>query len=471
MNSANQTGLTPSECIRLLVEHRQRWIVPTVVCAVLATAYALVMTRYWQATQALVVRQEVTSASTGQPGKFADLYEMRTFQETIFELAKSRQVIASTLKAVAAADSGAEASEPSDHAIESFRERLSMLPPGGAEFGKTEVFYLGVKERSREQAVRLVRELSHQLDLRLRQLRDEQAQSVIAELEKQVELATEAQAAQIEKLGLLEAEVGSDLGELRLLHSASSGQSDLRQQTVNLETESRAYANKVHEAEQLLVALKLAQKDSEALVAMPSSLLASQPTLRRLKDGLVDAQLRAARLSGTRTEEHPQVQAATAAVAQIRSDLHDELQVAIRGVEIEMELSRNRYIDLKNQLHDIDVRLAKLAERRAEYSNRVAAVENSRQVLDQARKQLMEAQAEQVAAHSASLVTVLDQPDGGTHPVGIGRTSVLLAGTVGGLILGLGLTFLTVTQPVSVKENWSTFEMERPEPPVTAFSC
>ncbi len=466
MTYSTPAGLTPAECLRLLAEHRQRWIVPTLVCAVLAAAYALVMTRYWQATQAVVVRQEVTTTTTGQPGKFADLYEMRTFQETILELAKSRQVIAATLQAVAQAD----ANEPTDQAVESFRERLSMLPPGGAEFGKTEVFYLGVKDKNRDQAVHLVRELTRQLDTRLRQLRDEQAQSVIAELEKQVDLATESQEFQTQRLAEFESEVGSDLGELRLLHSAASGQSDLRQQAVELESESRVAAAKVQEAEQLLLVLKLAQKDTEQLVAMPSSLLTSQPTLRRLKDGLVDAQLRAARLGGTRTENHPQVQATTAAVKQIRHDLHDELQVAINGIQIELDLSRNRYIDLKDQLHQIDVRLASLAERRAEYSNRVAAVDNSRQVLDQARKQLIEARAEQVAASSASLVTVLDQPDGGTHPVGISRASVLLVGTVSGLILGLGLTFLTVTPTAPVDRHWS-FEVEQPEPPATALRC
>lgn len=466
MTASNPAGLTPAECVRLLAEHRQRWIVPTLVCAVLAAAYALVMTRYWQATQAVVVRQEVTTATTGQPGKFADLYEMRTFQETILELAKSRQVIAATLRAVAQAD----ANEPTDQAVESFRERLSMLPPNGAEFGKTEVFYLGVKDKHREQAVSLVRELTRQLDARLRQLRDEQAQSVIAELEKQVELATASQEFQTQRLAEFESEVGSDLGELRLLHSAVSGQSDLRQQAVELESESRVSAAKVHESEQLLVVLKLAQKDPQQLVAMPSSLLTSQPTLRRLKDGLVDAQLRAARLGSTRTENHPQVQAAIAAVEQIRQDLHDELEVAVSGIQIELDLSRSRYIDLKDQLHQIDVRLARLAERRAEYSNHVAAVDNSRQVLDQSRKQLIEARAEQVAANSASLVTVLDQPDGGTHPVGIGRASVLLVGTVGGLILGLGWTFLTVTPTAPVDRHWS-FEVEQPEPPVTALRC
>ncbi len=444
-------GLTPKECINLLAEHRHRWMIPTIVCAILATAYALVMTRYWEANQALVVRQEATTSESGRLGQFADLYQMRTFQETILELVKSRQVISETLKSVA---QGKAANKPvTDEQIESLRKRLSMLPPGGAEFGKTEVFYLGVKDKNRERAVQLVGELSHQLDVRLRQLRNERAQSLITELQQQVDLAREAQSNDTARLAGLEAQVGADLAELRMLNSATSGQSDLRQQAVQLESESREIAAKVRDAEQLLVVLKSSQKDPQQLVAMPNSLLISQPTLRSMKDGLLDAQLRAARVGGTRTEQHPQVIAAGEAVEHIRKDLHKELAVAIQGVEVELGLGRQRFVDLKDKQRLLSKRLAKLAERRAEYSNHVAAVENSRKVLDQAREQLTEARAQQAAALSAKLVSTLDTPDAGTNPVGPRRVSVVFLGAVSGLILGLGWTFLTVTPIESSSPN------------------
>ena len=75
---------------------------------------------------------------------------------------------------------------------------------------------------------------------------------------------------------------------------------------------------------------------------LPNSLLTSQPTLRQLKDGLVAAQLRVARLAGIRTAEHPSVIAAQDSVVQIRDDLRSELQVALQGVQVELELSQNR---------------------------------------------------------------------------------------------------------------------------------
>jgi len=447
----NSSGLTPTECVRLLTVYRRRWIVPTLVCAVLATAFAILMPRYWGASQALIVRAKVSSSSSHQPGEFADLYEMRTFQETILELVKSRQVLSATLKSVEEAETGKIAEEPSLREIESFRRRVDMRPPGGAEFGKTEVFYLNVKDRDNKRAGRLVEGLRNQLDLRLRQLRDERSQGLIVELEKQVEIVDEAHGIVTSRLVELESEIGSDLGELRMLHSANSGQSDLRQQVVSLKNESRLFESSVLESEQLLIVLHAAQQDPEQLVAMPSSLLTSLPTLRRLKDGLVDAQLRAARLAGTRTAEHPQVLASIESVHQIRNDLHQELHVAIKGLEVELGLNQDRYATVLRQFKDVQQRLDHLAQRRVEYSNRVSAVETSQEVLDQAQKQLSEVRAGQVAARSVSLVTPIDRPEVGSNPVGLRRASVLAIGSLGGLALGLGCVFLTVAPPDSIR--------------------
>ncbi|NOZ39358.1 MAG: hypothetical protein GXP24_03925 [Planctomycetes bacterium] len=448
-NSAtNLAGLTPRECFRLLVEHRHKWLLPSVVCGVLALGYALTMSRYWEASQGLMVRPEVSASENNEPGKFADLYQMRTFQETILELAKSQQVIAATLKAV-----DARSTEPSAKEIKKLRKHLSLLPPGGAEFGKTEVCYLQVKDTNRERALQLVAEFSRQIDQRLHRLRTEQAKSLSNELKQQVKLAQAALATETTRLAGFEAKVGADLGELRMLNASYSGQSDLRQQAVNLQNEQRAAELEVRNAEQLLVVLRAAQQQPEQLIAMPNSLLVSQPTLRRLKDGLVDAQLRAARLGGTRTTNHPQVLAAKGAVQTIRNDLHDELSVAIRGVDVELGLNRSRMAQLEREQQGVQQRLGQLAELRAGYANRTSAVDNSRLVLGQAQKQLGKVSATLVAAQSARLVTPIDQPETGPNPGGPGRASVVLLGTFGGFALGMGWLFLTVVPAPTSDEN------------------
>ena len=442
MNSTPSASLTPHEVMRLLLVHRKTWITSTAACGLLAVVYALVAPRYWEASQALVVRQETAGSASPVPGKFADLYEMRTLQETILELAKSQQVVVATIQAVDRRLTEAEPRVPTAEDIEEFRNRLQMLPPHGGEFGKTEVFYLYLKDPNRERAVELVGELCRQLDMGMKQLRATRASGLVAELEEQVELAAATHAGGTAGLVAFESEVGADLGELRMLHSASSGQSDMRQEAVILESDVRRFQTQARETEQLLALLRVAEKDPQQLVATPNSLLTSQPGLRRLKDGLVDAQLATARVSGTRSDEHPRVKAAVEAEAQIRDDLHHELAMAIQGAEVELRLGNQRVAATQDRLTNLQNRLAGLAERRGAYSNHVAAVDNSRVTLDHARQNLSRALAAEAAANSGSLVTRIDQPETGPYPAGPGRTVIAGAGGVAGLMLGLGLVFL-----------------------------
>ena len=193
--------------------------------------------------------------------------------------------------------------------------------------------------------------------------------------------------------------------------------------------------------------LRSMQQDPEQIVAMPNSLITLQPTLRQMKDGLVAAQLRTARLSGTRTPEHPDVVAALDSERQIRQDLHRELGVAIDGLEVQLRVGRGKLERLDNQLASIEARLAVLASNRAEYSNRVAAVDSGRRVLDDARQKLSEAMAAKAAVQSASLVTKIDNPETGSNPVGARRAVVVAAGMIGGAMLGVGWIVLMVPVP------------------------
>ena len=452
MNAAPFPSLTPHELAGLLWQKRMLLVIPAVVGGLLAAAYSLVTPRYWEASQGLVVRQETAGAKGPTPGKFADLYEMRTLQETILEVAKSKQVVVNTLKSVDQRMNGASG-EPDAEAIDKFRERLKMLPPHGGEFGKTEVFYFYVKDPSRQRAIELVGELCRQLDAALKDLRTERAQNLVAELQQQVNLASDMNAEQTAKLAELEKAVGSDLGELRMLHTSSSGQSDLRTEVVQLESDLRKFQTQVREAGELLKLLQGAQQDALKLIATPNSLLTTQPALRQLKDGLIKAQITTAQLEGTRSAEHPQVKAAVESEKQIRNDLHRELTAAIQGAEVEQDLAQQRVTATETRLHDLQSRLAGLAEQRAEYANRVAAVDNSRASLNQARHNLSTAKAAEAAAQGSSLVTRIGQPETGPYPVGPGRTIITLAGAVAGFMLGVGLIFFVAGAPVERTTN------------------
>jgi succinoglycan biosynthesis transport protein ExoP len=442
MEPASALSLPPRELVRLVWSQRKTWMISTAVCGVLAAAYALVMPRYWEASQALVVRQETAGATGSRPGKFADLYEMRTLQETILEVAKSQEVVVATIETVDRRLLGATAGPPSLEDIDEFRKRLKMLPPDGGEFGKTEVFYFSMKDKRRDRAIELVAELCRQLEIALKDLRRHRASSVFAEIEEQTHVAAAALDGETQRLAEFESQVGSDLGELRMLHSANSGQSDLRMEAVQLEADVRKFRTQVREIEKLISLLRAAQGDPLQLIATPNTLLTSQPALRRLKDGLIDAQLATSRLGGSRSANHPQVRAAIEAEGQIRAELHDELVTALRGAEVDLQLAGERLAATQGRLDDLQKRFARLASLRAEYSNRVAAVEDCRKNLERIRQDLSTARAAEAAAVGGSLVTRLDEPETGPHPAGPGRTVITGAGGVAGLMLGLGLVFL-----------------------------
>jgi uncharacterized protein involved in exopolysaccharide biosynthesis len=267
---------------------------------------------------------------------------------------------------------------------------------------------------------------------------------MIDELIKAVSLAeTDLQAA-TQRLGAMEREVGSDLPELRALHEAGSGESGLRRTTIEVENEIRQAQLAHRNNEELLNLLTDAEQDHACLLATPNRLLESQPALRRLKEGLVDAQLRTAQLQGSMSDNHPQVVAATKAEEEIRQHLHNELALAIRGLHADLRLTNERVESLNKQLSNSRQRTTRLAGMRAAYVNLVQEVAQRNKMLEETRKELADARSKQAAAMAASLISSVDEPDTGSKPLSPGRAVIVLIGLAGGLLTGAGVLFLTV---------------------------
>lgn len=442
-NSSQDLGLNPAELVRLVVRNVHLWLITTVVCAVLAAGYSLLATREWKATQALIVRPEAASVSEERVGKFADLSEMKTLQETILELVKSPSVVQETLTKVGPPANYRRPEQwPTAVAIEDFRQLVDMRPPGGAEFGKTEIFYLTVLDSSRERAGLIVAALCDQLERRMQQLRDDRAQSMRVELEHTVSMADKDLSDRMGQLASFEARIGADLAELRNLNANNSGQSEVSQELQSIESERRANEAARSENVRLLALLEAAQKDTQQLIATPSSLLRSQAAVSRLKDALVDAQLHTASLLGSRSEDHPYVVASRESEASIHRQLQEEVAVAIKGLQVDIELNIDREANLAGKWQAARDRLARLAESRAEYANLISSVDNQTKLVEAARKNLADARARQAGALSASVISRIDGVEAGVRPVGPGRTTITATGGIGGLILGLGLVFL-----------------------------
>jgi len=446
---AAATPLDPRDVLRALKAHPWRLALPALSCGVLGLVVALVRSPTWEASQAMILRDDASGARASHPGQFSQLDTMKTAQETILELSHSRIVLSRALADVGPPEDYSldPAQWPTDRDIDDAQEDTKIAPPKGAEFGKTELFYVKAQAKDRQRAVALSAALSRNLQARFEELRNSRANSVIDELVKTVTLAEADLQDSTDTLTQLESSVGQDLAELRMLNESPSGESDLRKMTVDLEAELRAQKAALKSCQLLLNLLQEGQENPGRLLASPSRLLDTQPALKRLKEGLVDAQLATAKLQGMMSLDHPQVRAAREGEREIGQHLHDELEIAIRGAEIDQRIAADRVANLERQEKAVNDRRNRLAQVRADYANLVSMTKHRTEILKTAQLELSEARAMQAATQLASVLDLVDTPDTGSKPLPPGKITITLGSLLGGLMLGAAWLFLSI-QPV-----------------------
>jgi uncharacterized protein involved in exopolysaccharide biosynthesis len=411
--------------------------------AVLAGVYAFTAKPSWLASQTLILRNEAANNEVG-PGKFNRSEELKSAEETILELAKSQGVLRASLAEVGpCADWDHAEAWPSDRDVDALRRVVTIVPPKGTEFGTAEVFHLEVRDAQRERAVRLASAICDRLAGSFQNLRDEQAQSMVAELTKTVRLAKADLNETTARLTGIEKSLGDDLPELRGMHDAASGDSPLRRSAAEIAADLR-HAHAAEQANrQLLEMARAALDDPGRLLAVPSRVLDTQPALRRLKDGLADAQLNTARLEGNMAAEHPLVIAAKEAEREVAGHLRQELKVVAGSLEAELRLDDRRITLLTAQLDAVNHRLGRLAELRADYANLVAETGQRSKLVERAEQNMAEARAARASAKAASLISRIDAPDPGIRPTSPSPLVILLGGLLGALATGVGVVLLT----------------------------
>ena len=221
--------LNPAELFHTLRTYVKWWAVPAVACAAIAAAYSLVAPRDWRATQTLTLRPDAASISVQQLGKFADLSEMKMQQATILELAKSQSVVEATLKTVGPPPSWFATSSnwPTERDVEDFRKQVDLRPPGGAEFGHTEVFYLSVCDTNRERAAAMVAALIDQLELANAEPPRRSGQEHDGRARENRGDGRAGPRRPHGKIGQVRGSIGADLAELRSLNASTGNQSEV----------------------------------------------------------------------------------------------------------------------------------------------------------------------------------------------------------------------------------------------------
>lgn len=433
---------------------RRLWIATTFAFAGLGLIYVVFLkTDSWTASQGLIVRDEANGAVM-RLGRFQSQTEMKAAQETILEMARNHQVLREALVEIGPEPQlfngknwfgPRELTEPwpSQRTIAEVADSaIGIRAPQGAEFGTTEVIYLDVKQSSRARAEQLNRSVCKALDERLRQVRIARADGVINELTRASTMAeTELQSA-TEQLQVIERAAGPDLADLRGLSEANGNGSTSRQMLDTVRTELRQLENQHNQLLTDRSLLRATQLDPERLLSAPASILTAHPGLKKLREGLADAQLATSQLRGRFTTSHPLVYVARTSEREIKGQLQGELALALATAEKDVENSQARIDSLKHQQVQLEDRLERLARSRAEHDNLNNEVRSRTRIHQDAEKQLAEARASRDAALSSSLLTRLDDPMIGERPSGPGRTTLLAAMTIAGLFFGLGIVFL-----------------------------
>jgi uncharacterized protein involved in exopolysaccharide biosynthesis len=440
------------------------WIFTTALFGGLGVAYVVFVKQdTFLASQALLVRDEATGAVM-RLGRFQSQAEMKAAQETILEMAKSQQVVRDALLAVGRPEGLAAwlnwGEFPSKELIEEVaKSSILVHAPKGVEFGVTEVIYLDSKANTPSDAMELNKALCDALESRLQQVRKARADGVITELTHARDSAKRELSASTERLKEQEQNAGSDLSDLRGLTDTVAGAATSRAEFDQIKNEIRqAEINR-----QTLLAdrelLVRATEDPSSFIVAPGAVLNSQPGLKRLREGLVDAQLSGAQLTGRFTDVHPLVNSSQAAQASIVKRFSQELKASISSVESDLALVDRRIQRLENQRASAEQRLIRLADSRANYANMLSEVKSKVALMESAERELAEAQAARDSSVSTSLLTRLDAAIVSDRPIGPGRTTIAAMCGIAGLIFGLGVVF--VVTPIDAGPSFGRRAVDR----------
>jgi|LakMenEpi03Aug12_release.lakeMendotaPanAssembly.Ray.scaffolds.fasta_scaffold01823_31 uncharacterized protein involved in exopolysaccharide biosynthesis len=439
---------------KILFQWSPLWLATTATTTALGLAYiTMVKEDVWVASQAMIVRDEM-GGTLNRQGRFDNKESLKGALDTILEIARNPQVVQHALQSQQTSDSAAI----SERMINDFiREQLTVRSPKGSEFGTTEIFYIDVRHMEKPQAVALNQAICTALEKRLQEIRMSRYEGIERELEYALDIAKEQRSVSTEQLKKIESQAGENLLDLRSLTDSLSAGGTSKAILDQLSSERRQVEVQKRQQQEDLRFLQTLEDDPARVLVAPSTVLNSQPGLKRMCEGLVDSQLQELQLSGRYTAAHPAVQAAKISAESIRQQLGSELKLARAALETEIYVSEQRIVLLDEQIKQSQQRITELADIRADYANILGEVRNRSVIVEQIEKDLAIAEANRRAAGQTSLVARIDSPVLSDKPIGPGNTTLLLASIVAGFLSGIGLILLFAPIDLGIKHGrrWS----------------
>ncbi len=457
------TMSTPSQPIAwkhlryVLILFAPLWIGTSILFALGGLVFSFVSSDYWTASQPMVLRDEANGA-VDRLGRFDSQTELKAAQETTLEMARNSEVVTAALRTIGPPDGYPKGNWPTAEIVATVsKKRVNIRAPQGGEFGASDLFYLQVEQESPERAKAFCDALFESLAVQMREVRRVRADSMLLELTHARDLAQKNLESAAAKLRQIEISFGSDLGELRNLTEAINGEGANRRAVEDVSKELQIAELELEKLESLHAFLARGLEDPTHLLISGAELLNRQPSLQRLKDGFIDAQLARSQLSGRLTQDHPRMRAAEMAEVAIHQAMKDEIGSVIESMQPVLKVDRDRVERLRVKKDNLERRLERLANIRTNYSKLAAEVKHRTTLLEQAQRALSEAEASRSAAVSTNLIAKLGPVSVGDQPNGLSGRVLTLGGAAAGLIFGLGTVFLVAPGPYQPRlgRRWS----------------
>lgn len=424
-----------NQWLTILSKYRWLLIVPTIGFFALSASYATLGPKKWRATQVFHLRDEMIGRQN-RPGHFSSLDDMKTAQETVLEIARNANVVGRVLQTLN------DGKSPSKEDIEEAQGAIQISASNGAELGKTELIRLSVVDRTPERASEFCQQLTGEMETELRTVRYNRACSMVAELDRAVDSAKRSLAEIAAQIEEFELKLGPDLVDLRNLIEPTSADNLLNRTLNQITTELRAAQVLLESVSTQRKLLQDSLHEVNAIVAMPNDLVMSQPALQRLKDALVDAQLKLANLRGEYNDNHPKVAAALEALNGIEQAMKRELELAIRSLSDQIQIYEANVAHLAAVQSATSVRLQKLTEQRVIYDQLNEEYKRRDTVLRDAQAAVSQADSIKVAAQSVDLLTRVNEVQVASRPEGLSKRTLVGSTTLLGFFIGLGLIML-----------------------------
>ena len=431
----------------ILVLFAPLWAGAALLFGLMGAGFALFSSDVYCARQPLVIRDEANN-SVDRLGRFASQTDLKAAQETTLEMAQNPEVVGAALRQIGPPEDYRDPVWPTSEVIDQIAtECVNLLAPKGSEFGNTEVVYLQVKAKTQARATAFCKAMYDNLTEQLRKVRRVRADSVIAELSHTRDLAKQNLDEASSRLHEIEVAFGTDLGELRNLNDTISGDGTNRRTLEETTRELQTVELELEKLESFYDLLVAGSQDPQQLLISGSDLLASQPSLQRLKEGLIDAQLTSSRLAGIYTLDNPKLKAAVATEREIQTRMQEETSAVIKAMDPLIRLERERVLRLSSREEQLRERLAHLATARTEYAKIDAEVDHRTSLLAESERALAEAIASRSAALSTNLIAELGPTQVSDKPVGPSGFVVTCGSAMAGIIFGLGAVFLIAPGP------------------------